>query len=97
MNRLQYVQYECIKTDLKEEYDKRINFLHKRIERRQPRQGPYQDAHMVLQLNNIGELNQFDKKEKKEVSLKPAKSAPIRNDKRRTQSSVNDDTKNKKD
>ena len=35
MNRLQYVQYECIKTELKEEYDKRINFLHKRIEKRQ--------------------------------------------------------------
>ena len=35
MNKLQYVQYECIKTELKEEYDKRINFLHRRIERRQ--------------------------------------------------------------
>lgn len=35
MNRLQYVQYECIKTELKEEYDKRVNFLHKRIEKRQ--------------------------------------------------------------
>jgi hypothetical protein len=35
MNRLQYVQYECIKTELKEEYEKRVNFLHKRIEKRQ--------------------------------------------------------------
>ena len=34
MNRLQYVQYECIKTELKEEYDKRVNFLHKRIEKK---------------------------------------------------------------
>ena len=48
MNRLQYVQYECIKTELKEEYDKRINFLHKRIEKRQSQQGPYQDAHLIL-------------------------------------------------
>lgn len=48
MNRLQYVQYECIKTELKEEYEKRVNFLQKRIEKRQARQGPYQDAHLVL-------------------------------------------------
>jgi len=34
MNRLQYVQYECIKTELKEEYEKRVNFLHRRIEKR---------------------------------------------------------------
>ena len=32
MNRLQFVQYECLKTELKEEYDKRVNILHKRIE-----------------------------------------------------------------
>ena len=34
MNRLQYVQYECIKTELKEEYEQRVNFLNKRIEKR---------------------------------------------------------------
>ena len=34
MNRLQFVQYECLKTELKEEYDKRVHFLHKRIENR---------------------------------------------------------------
>jgi len=32
MNRLQYVQYECLKTELMEEYDKRVHFLNKRIE-----------------------------------------------------------------
>jgi|SaaInl59LU_5_DNA_1037362.scaffolds.fasta_scaffold36683_2 Holliday junction resolvasome RuvABC endonuclease subunit len=48
MNRLQYVQYECIKTELKEEYEKRVNFLHRRIEKRQAQQGPYQDAHLIL-------------------------------------------------
>lgn len=35
MNRLQFVQYECLKTELKEEYEKRVHFLHKRIEMRQ--------------------------------------------------------------
>lgn len=34
MNRLQFVQYECLKTELKEEYEKRVNILHKRIEMR---------------------------------------------------------------
>ena len=34
MNRLQYVQYECIKTELKEEYEKRVKFLNNRIEKR---------------------------------------------------------------
>jgi hypothetical protein len=48
MNRLQYVQYECIKTELKEEYEKRVNFLQRRIEKRQSKQGPYQDAHLIL-------------------------------------------------
>lgn len=48
MNRLQYVQYECIKTELKEEYEKRVKFLNNRIEKRQAQQGPYQDAHLVL-------------------------------------------------
>jgi hypothetical protein len=56
MNRLQYVQYECIKTELKEEYEKRVNFLHKRIEKRQAQQGPYQDAHLILMQNSMGEL-----------------------------------------
>lgn len=56
MNRLQYVQYECIKTELKEEYEKRVSFLHKRIEKRQAQQGPYQDAHLILMQNSMGEL-----------------------------------------
>jgi len=29
--KLQYVHYECIKSELKEEYDKRVGFLHKRL------------------------------------------------------------------
>lgn len=55
MNRLQFVQYECLKTELKEEYEKRVNFLHKRIEMRQAQQGPYQDAHLILMQNNMGD------------------------------------------
>ena len=65
MNRLQYVQYECIKTELKEEYDKRINFLHKRIEKKQMQQGPYQDAHLVLMQNSIAEINDMVERGKK--------------------------------
>jgi len=34
MNKIQYVQYECIKTELKEEYEKRVNCLHKKIEKK---------------------------------------------------------------
>ena len=48
MNRLQYVQYECMKTEMKDEYDKRVKLLHNRIEKRSNKQGPYQDAHLVL-------------------------------------------------
>lgn len=33
MNRNQQVQYECIKTDLIEEYDKKVSMLNKRIEK----------------------------------------------------------------
>lgn len=58
MNRLQFVQYECLKTELKEEYEKRVHFLHKRIEMRQAQQGPYQDAHMILMQNSIGDPRQ---------------------------------------
>ena len=62
MNRLQYVQYECIKTELKEEYEKRVNFLHKRIENKQSQQGPYQDAHLILMQNSINDVNQIASK-----------------------------------
>ena len=62
MNRLQYVQYECIKTELKEEYEQRVNFLNKRIEKRQSQQGPYQDAHLVLMQNNICDINNINQK-----------------------------------
>ena len=33
MNRNQQVQYECIKTDLIEEYDKKISMLNRKIEK----------------------------------------------------------------
>jgi hypothetical protein len=33
-----------LKTELKEEYDKKINFLHKRMEIRNAKPGPYYDA-----------------------------------------------------
>jgi hypothetical protein len=33
MNKIQFVQYECIKSELRAEYDKRVNYLHKRIQR----------------------------------------------------------------
>ena len=32
--KLQFVQYECIKSELKEEYDKRVGFLHKRLNKK---------------------------------------------------------------
>jgi hypothetical protein len=32
--KLQYVQYECVKSELKEEYDKRVGFLHKRLNKK---------------------------------------------------------------
>lgn len=31
---MQFVQYECIKSELKDEYDKKINFLHKRLNKK---------------------------------------------------------------
>jgi hypothetical protein len=68
MNRLQYVQYECIKTELKEEYEKRVNFLHKRIEKRQAQQGPYQDAHLILMQNSMGDPSQSNQQGKKEAA-----------------------------
>ena len=30
----QFVQYECIKSELKEEYEKRVGFLHKRLNKK---------------------------------------------------------------
>ena len=29
--KLQFVQYECIKSELKEEYDKKVGFLNRRL------------------------------------------------------------------
>ena len=31
---LQFVQYECIKSELKEEYEKKVGFLHKRLNKK---------------------------------------------------------------
>ena len=31
---LQFVQYECIKSELKEEYEKKVGFLHKRLSKK---------------------------------------------------------------
>ena len=31
---MQFVQYECIKSELKDEYDKKISFLHKRLNKK---------------------------------------------------------------
>ena len=31
---MKFVQYECIKSELKEEYDKKIGFLHKRLNKK---------------------------------------------------------------
>lgn len=45
MNKIQHVQYECIKTELKEEYDKKIKFLDKKLESNKNYSGPYKDAH----------------------------------------------------
>ena len=46
MNNFQYIQYECLKTELKEEYEKRMNVLHKRME--QKPFGPYQEAQRIF-------------------------------------------------
>lgn len=32
--KLQFVQYECIKSELKEEYEKKVGFLHKRLSKK---------------------------------------------------------------
>ena len=32
--KLQFVQYEYVKSELKEEYDKRVGFLHKRLNKK---------------------------------------------------------------
>ena len=45
--KLQFVQYECIKSELKEEYDKRVGFLHKRLNKK-----AQMDPSFVL-LNNM--------------------------------------------
>ena len=31
---MQFVQYECIKSELKDEYDKKMSFLHKRLNKK---------------------------------------------------------------
>jgi len=31
---MQFVQYECIKSELKDEYDKKMTFLHKRLNKK---------------------------------------------------------------
>ena len=31
---MQFIQYECIKSELKEEYDKKVGFLHKRLNKK---------------------------------------------------------------
>ena len=61
MNKVQFVQYECIKSELREEYDKRINYLNKRIQRQNTKQGPYQDAHLILMQNNTADMNDLAK------------------------------------
>ena len=45
-----HAQYECLKSDLKDEYERRVNFLHKRIEKRQ---GPLKEAHQILIQDNV--------------------------------------------
>ena len=62
------MQYECLKTELKEEYDKRVNFLHKRIEMRQAQQGPYQDAHLILMQNSLNDISSNEQTRKKAQS-----------------------------
>lgn len=61
MNKIQFVQYECIKSELRAEYDKRVNYLHKRIQRQNAKQGPYQDAHLILMQNNTTDMNDLER------------------------------------
>ena len=45
-----------MKTEMKDEYEKRVNLLHKKIEKRSNKQGPYQDAHLILMQNSIQKI-----------------------------------------
>ena len=62
LNKMQFVQYECLKTELKEEYDKKINFIHKRMETRNTKPGPYFDANQILQSTSINDPRILNKR-----------------------------------
>ena len=44
---MRFVQYECIKSEIKAEYDKKIGFLHKRLNKKA------QEDPSFLLLNNL--------------------------------------------
>ena len=79
MNKIQHVQYECIKSELKEEYEKKIKFLDKKLERNQANNGPYKEVQQIFRINNINDSEIFNHKSLKREMLKS--SVDIKRDK----------------
>ena len=50
-----------------------MNFLHRRIEKRQAQQGPYQDAHLILMQNSMNEAQQKADSKRGKGNLSPKK------------------------
>ena len=46
MSKFQYIQYECLKTELKEEYERKMNVMQKRMGGKA--QGAYQEANSIF-------------------------------------------------
>ena len=46
MSKFQYIQYECLKTELKEEYERKMNVMQKRMGSKA--QGAYQEANTIF-------------------------------------------------
>jgi len=46
MSKFQYIQYECLKTELKEEYERKMNVMQKRMGGKA--QGAYQEANTIF-------------------------------------------------
>ena len=59
--KLQHVQYECIKSELKDEYDKRVNFLHKRLSKKAQIDPSFMLLNNLTQSNSTKDAWQGDK------------------------------------
>lgn len=54
------LEYESLKSKLKATYEKRINLVNNRINKRSGRGDPYQMVHRLIQQNSIQETKEFD-------------------------------------